>query len=271
AALLLTTTATAVAWAVHAIQLAADRQVALDESERRHAENHLDRGLGEAERGEVALGMLWMARGLETIPPGADDLAWTIRATLAGWRRQLFALTNVSTPPPGKVLAFAPDGRGAWVVSEDGKSVRLWELARGQLADLVLEHPGKVTALAVSPDGRLVGTACGDEKVRLWNTSTGQTDLTLPDQAAVSAMAFGPDGRTVVIGRLETRVRKVATALQAWEVATGRSTGPTFHQLGHVNGLAFSPDGLTLLTITEWEKTVGRWEMPAGRFLGAFL
>src|SRR5262249_36040805 len=138
-------------------RLTAVAKKALDESEYRRAENHLDRGLAEAEHGHVGLGMLWMARGLEPISAGADDLAWTIRVNLAGWRRQLFALTDCQTPA-GKVLAFGADGDSAWTVDQDKRVARRWELTRGQFAGPSLEHPMPVTVLAVSPDGRLVGT-----------------------------------------------------------------------------------------------------------------
>src|SRR5262249_24442187 len=148
---------------------------ALDESERRRAENHLDRGLAEAERGDVGLGLLWMARGVETLPPRADDLARTTRANLAGWRRQLFALTDCRTPP-GEVLGFSPDGRSGGTADRGGKVVRRWELARGRYAGPPLEHPGPVTALAVSADGRLVGTGCGDRTVRLWDAARGRVE-----------------------------------------------------------------------------------------------
>jgi WD40 repeat protein/serine/threonine protein kinase len=266
--LLVTTTAVSVGWAVHASRMAEDIQGALTESERRRAENHLDRGLAEAERGDIGLGLLWMARSLETVPPRADDLAWTIRANLAGWRRQLFALTDCRTPP-GKVLGFSPDGRSAWTVDEN--VVRRWELARSQYAGPPLEHPGPVTALAVSRDGRLIATGCDDRTVRLWDSATGRVERALPGENTVWAVAFSPDRRTLLTGRIEQKGRQESTAFQLWETVTGQLLGQAFHRPGRAGGVAFSPDGLTLLTLPHLGKTVGRWEMPAGRFLGDML
>jgi hypothetical protein len=126
AALLLTATVLSLAWAAHAGHLAANVQAALRDSERRRAENHLDSGLMEAERGDVGLGLLWMARSLETAPLQTDDLERIVRVNLAGWRRPLFALANCCKPQ-GEVMAFSPDGHSAWVVDVNKRAARRWE------------------------------------------------------------------------------------------------------------------------------------------------
>jgi WD40 repeat protein/serine/threonine protein kinase len=260
--LLIATAAVSLGWAIDASRLAASVQAAL-------AENHLDRGLVEAEHGDVGLGLLWMAHSLETVASGADDLAWTVRANLAGWRCRLFALTSCSTPP-GQVLGFSPDGRSAWTLDPDNpKRVRRWELSPGKYAGPTLEHPGPVTTLAVSRDGKLVGTACTDGTVWLWNPATGLVERALARRNTVRAVALDPDGRTVLIGRDEPKEK--GTVFQAWEIATGQPLGSVFRQPSRVRGLAFSPDGSTLLTLSDFSKTVSRWEMPSGRFLGAML
>ncbi len=283
-ALLVVTTAGSVAWATHATRLADDAsrnandasrlagevQVALAESERQRAENHLDRGLTEAERGDVGLGLLWMARGLETVPPQADDLAWTIRANLASWRRQLFALTSCLALPPAEALAFTPDGDSVWMVDRDPKVVRRWELALGQFVGLPLEHPEQVRALAVSPDGKLIATGCMDG-MRLWDAATGQPKRKYPGQNEICVVAFGPDSRTVLTGRPEIEDRQAYTVFQVWGAATGQSLGQEFRQQRRARGVAISPDGRTLLTIMWAGKVVHRWDLLTGRPLEPIL
>jgi WD40 repeat protein len=258
---LIATTAIAVGWAVHASRLAGAVQTAL-------AENHLDRGLTEGERGDVGLGMLWMVRGLETVPSGANKLAQTTRTNLAGWRQQLFALTDCQTLP-GKVLGFCPDGHSVWTV--EGKTVSLWDLNRGQFVGHRLAHPGPVTILAVSPDGKMVATGCSDGTVRLWDAATGQVRRELPGGNTVCALAFIPHDCTVLVGRLKGKGPQENTSFQLWETATGQQLGQAFHQSGPVTGVALSPDGRTLLTIPHLGKTVSRWEMPTGGPLGAMV
>ncbi len=275
AALLLTTTAVAVAWAVHANQMAATVRASLSESERRRAENYLDRGLTEAEHGDVGLGLLWMARALETAPPQAEDLSRIIRLNLAGWRRQLFALTNC-WEPQGEVKAFSPDGHSpdgprAWVTDPDKCAVRPWDLTRGQAVGPALGHPRPVAVLAVSPDGKWVGTCCGDRSVRLWDTDTGQVARTLTSQGAVRGITFGADGQTLLTATRGQTNGQRTTVFQMWETATGKPLGQAECQTDRTDAFALSPDGLTLLTVSHLEKMISRWEMPTGRFLGTLL
>jgi WD40 repeat protein len=245
-------------------------RAALGDSERRRAENYLDRGLAEAERGNVGLGLLWMARSLETVPSGADDLARVVRINLAGWRRQLFALTNCRSPE-GAVKAFSPDGRSAWVVAPDERVVRCWDWTREQTLGPPLKHERPVVIVAVSPDGKLVGTGCGDGIVRLWDVATGQVVRTLSGQGHIGGVVFSPDSRMVLTARLDHTDGKDTEVFQMWETDTGQPVGQAFCKAGRVDGFALTPDGLILLTVSRITKTVARWEVPTGRYLGSML
>jgi eukaryotic-like serine/threonine-protein kinase len=246
------TAAVSVGWAVHA-----SRQS--DELRRAAAETQLDRGLSEAERGDVGAGMLWLARALETAPKGDDDLAWTLRVNLNSWRKKLATLTACYAPPPGKILALTHDAAGAWFVDDDGKTVRYWDLKEEKVVGPELVHPKMVRSIAVSPDGTRV--ACGGAKlgVQIWDTRTGQ-QLPSPKIAdEVCGLAYHPTTRSLLIGTLEFDGGKLpqGTALRAWD---GANLQPVAGRCGTTSPVAIAgvPSG-DLLTACEIDKAVRRW------------
>jgi WD40 repeat protein/tetratricopeptide (TPR) repeat protein/tRNA A-37 threonylcarbamoyl transferase component Bud32 len=237
------------------------------EQERRQAQRQsaglaLERGIQLCEQGDTAQGLLWLARSLQTVPPGADDLEQLIRINLAGWSWQHHPLRNQLAHQKDGVYAvtYSADGKKLLTGGEDGTG-RIWDAATGEPMPILLQHSQPVRAAAFSPDGRQAITGCDDGIARVWDTSTGQALHSLSGHGkAVYAAAFSPDGRLLATGGGDGTVR-------LWDAATGQPSGKPLSQPPSVSALAFSPNGKLLVSGGEELPRVRLWDVEKGQLI----
>ena len=140
-------------------------------------------------------------------------------------------------------VAFSPDGNKLIVCDVVNNRVLIWNsipTTDGQAADVVLGHTDFITRLSganptsmimrspvsavVSPDGRLIVSCYGQNRVLIWNSIpatngtpadvvVGQTDFTTTTSGVNSAKLYGPwgicvspDGKLLVADALNNRV-----------------------------------------------------------------
>ncbi|GAC1463454.1 MAG: hypothetical protein NVSMB9_00980 [Isosphaeraceae bacterium] len=169
------------------------------------------------------------------------------------------------------------------------------------LLQAILVQKDVVSAVAFSPDGRLVLTGCTGGLAQLWNAETGKPQgEPIRPKGSVWGVAFRPDGRQFVLGcgdnsaqlrDVETgtltrtlphpdQVRAVAFdptrestlltgcvdgAARLWDAGTGKLL-QTFRHKSEVFDVAFSPDGRSILT-GSMDRTARRWDVASGREL----
>jgi len=88
-------------------------------------------------------------------------------------------------------VAVSADGRT--LVSGSGDStIKLWDVASGQLKATLNGHEGAVVSVATSPDGKTIASSSNDNTIRLWDVDKQQLTATLNNGSnGVSSVAFG--------------------------------------------------------------------------------
>jgi len=153
-------------------------------------------------------------------------------------------------------LVFSPDSRYL-VSSSHDLTVRLWEVETGRQIHQIGPEPVALVGV-FSPDGRYLLTGGdGENAVRLWDVATGAQVRAFAGLTGTTyAVAFSPDGRTVAAGSLYDR------GVWLWDATTGQVQASFLSaEAGILDGLAFFPDGQTLLTVF-FEGSVRLWDVP---------
>jgi WD40 repeat protein len=119
---------------------------------------------------------------------------------------------------------------------------------------LTLEgHSAGVTTVQFSPDGSKLASASRDNKVMVWDPSTGTHLHTLEGHSDwVNAVQFSPDGSKLASASYDNKV-------MVWDPSTGIHLHTLEGHSGWVNAVQFSPDGSKLASASR-DKKVMVWD-----------
>src|SRR5205814_507422 len=119
---------------------------------------------------------------------------------------------------------------------------------------------GIVTAVAISPDGKVFAAGSDGETARLWNLETGEpAGPDLDQSGGISALFLGPHYKTLVTS-MDGKSR-------LWDGSTGKPIGPYLTHKSVVRAASFSPDGQLFVTGAD-DSSVRLWEARTGKPLG---
>lgn len=139
-------------------------------------------------------------------------------------------------------VAYNSDGTKLVSGSYD-KSIRIWNTTTGKTIGTLVGHSDKITAVSMSPDGKRIISGGHDHTVRVWDTVSGNESFTFDMKSDVLAVDFSNDGT-----RFAASGGKAGGGeLKLWDALTGEKLLDVESLLAPVYGIAFSPDGKSVV------------------------
>jgi WD40 repeat protein len=168
----------------------------------------------------------------------------------------------VALPIEVSAVAVTPDGRHALSGSYD-QTLRLWDLATGQLIRTFVGHEDRVGAVVITAGGRQALSASHDRTLKLWDLQTGQLLSTLAGhEDGVSAVAVTPDGRHAISASGDR-------TLKLWDLTASQVIHPTTGHEAEVSAMAVTDDGRHALSASH-DHTLRLWDLATGQHLSSF-
>ncbi|TEY28544.1 hypothetical protein BOTCAL_1016g00010 [Botryotinia calthae] len=108
------------------------------------------------------------------------------------------------------------------------KTIRLWDVATGELLQILEGHSDWINSVAFSPDSTIIASGSRDETIRLWDVATGELLQTLEGHSGLKASsAF--EGYSIsnhwIIQKLDKEIRNTI-----WLPPDYRPSRASFHE-----------------------------------------
>jgi ABC-type multidrug transport system fused ATPase/permease subunit len=165
----------------------------------------------------------------------------------------LLPVTILDSDPAVTAYAFNPVDGSVFTGRNDGM-LKKWTGGTFQLLFVFTgRHDSTITAMRVSPDGRLLLTGASDGSIRLWDTTTGLLIRNFVGHTSeISVLQFMPDRALIVSGGADNTVR-------VWDTASGELRRMLTGHTAPVSSIALTQNG-EILSLSR-DGSARRWTL----------
>jgi WD40 repeat protein len=135
--------------------------------------------------------------------------------------------------------------------------VAIVNAATGAQLQALDSHSEFISALAFSPDSRLLASASHDKTIKIWDVASGQMKTLSGNPNAILQIAWSPDGKRIY------SIASVEKAIRIWDVASGTLVRKIDTPL-YWSSMALSPDGKIIATGGE---EIDLWDVETGALI----
>lgn len=126
----------------------------------------------------------------------------------------------------------------------DENTVMILSLSNGQKLRFLRKHTGKVSDVAMSPDGKNLVSVSGDDRtIRIWDLDSGELLQTIgANIGPTTSVQYTPDGAMFITGAIGND-----RTFKFWDAKTFELLKTSPQQPGFINDLKISNDGTKLV------------------------
>jgi WD40 repeat protein len=165
---------------------------------------------------------------------------------------------------------FSPDGK--MIAAIFGEEVVLWNVATGKKLRTLKKFSGRPSAIAFSPDNRLVAVASvkgampgGESEISVWETATGLSVNRLKGKNdAIACIQFVVRGQAILIGSLEYKPELAVGTVKYWDLHDNRLKRADIHEGKAVSSFTLIHDQSAVVLQSEDEvelRDARTWEV----------